>query len=390
MTLQTTTVVSASTAPILANMTKTSSPFCSSKALTALSQLLLAPGPAEVQISPTPAELHLGITEINREQFDEMLALAQSHHVVMRGLDVFLQIMRHAGDDCRAEWAATALAAEAARIENAISFLQRICGAFRAEGYDVTVIKSLDHWPDLGSDLDLYTNAASTNVLQLMKLNFEAQLAPRSWGDRLARKWNFVIPGLPEAVEIHMGRLGQTGEQVGIAASLATRSRLAVVGNRTFRVPAAEDRVMISVLQRMYRHFYFRLCDIVDTATLSESGTIDYEHLRFSSKIAGIWKGVASYLAIVSDYVGHYRGRGLDIPPFVRSAARFGGDELHFSRGFLRIPIMPQSAKLYGSQLTTLLLNRELKNSVRLSLLPCLATAAAVGQKITGSDKGIW
>jgi hypothetical protein len=51
---------------------------------------------------------------------------------------------------------------------------------------------------------------------------------------------------------------------------------------------------------------------------------------------------------------------------------------------------MPQSAKLYGSQLTTLLLNRELKNSVRLSLLPCLATAAAVGQKITGSDKGIW
>jgi hypothetical protein len=40
--------------------------------------------------------------------------------------------------------------------------------------------------------------------------------------------------------------------------------------------------------------------------------------------------------------------------------------------------------------LTTLLLNRELRNSVRLSLLPCLATAAAVGQKITGSDKGIW
>jgi len=27
---------------------------------------------------------------------------------------------------------------------------------------------------------------------------------------------------------------------------------------------------------------------------------------------------------------------------------------------------------------------------VRLGLLPCLATAAAVGYKITGSDKGIW
>ena len=187
-----------------------------------------------------------------------------------------------------------------------------------------------------------------------------------------------------------MGRLGQTGEQVGIAASLARRARLATFGITMFRVPAAEDRLMISTMQRMYRHFYFRLCDIVDTGTLSETGTIDYEDLRFSAKVAGIWKGVASYLAIVSDYLNHYRGTGLDLPPFVRVSARFGGDELHFGRGFLRIPIMPQSAKLYGSQLTTLLLNRELKNSVRLSLLPCLATAAAVGQKITGSDKGIW
>jgi hypothetical protein len=370
-------------------MTKTLFSFGSSKPLIVLSQLLLSPGRGEA-LSAAPAELDSVLANISREKFDDMVALAASHHVVMRGLEVFLHIVRRAGDDGRAEWAATALAAERARIENAISFLQRICAAFRAGGYDVTVIKSLDHWPDLGSDLDLYTDAGSTDVLQLMTRRFEAQLAPRSWGDRLARKWNFVLPGLPEAVEIHMGRLGQTGEQVGIAASLARRARVAIVGTRSFRVPAAEDRVMISVLQRMYRHFYFRLCDIIDTSTLSETGDIDYEYLRFSAKIAGIWKGVASYLAIVSDYLNRYRGKGLDLPPFVRVSARFGGDQLHFSRGFLRIPIMPQSAKLYGSQLTTLLLNRELKNSVRLSLLPCLATAAAVGQKITGSDKGIW
>jgi hypothetical protein len=354
-------------------MTKTLFPFGSSKPLIVLSQLLLPPGRGEAPSAP--AELNSVIAEIRREEFDDMVALAASHHVVVRGLEVFLQIVRSTGDDSRAEWAATALAAERARIENAISFLQRICAAFRAAGHDVTVIKSLDHWPDLGSDLDLYTDAGSTDVLQLMTRNFEAQLAPRSWGDRLARKWNFVLPGLPEAVEIHMGRLGQTGEQVAIAASLARRARVAIVGTGSFRVPAAEDRVMISVLQRMYRHFYFRLCDIIDTSTLSETGDIDYEYLRFSAKSAGM---------------NRYRGKGLDLPPFVRVSARFGGDQLHFSRGFLRIPIMPQSAKLYGSQLTTLLLNRELKNSVRLSLLPCLATAAAVGQKITGSDKGIW
>jgi hypothetical protein len=371
-------------------MTKTLSPFSSSKSLIVLSQLLLQPRAGDAALPGPAVEVDLGITEISRIEFENVLALANSHHVVIRGLNFFLQIMRQAGDSTRAEWAETALAAEDARIENAMSFLHRICAAFQAQGYDVTVIKSLDHWPDLGSDLDLYTNANSTDVLQLMARNFESKVASRSWGDRLACKWNFTVPGLPEAVEIHMGRLGQTGEQVGMAASLANRARLAPFGHHMFRVPAAADRVMISTMQRMYRHFYFRLCDIVDTGSLSEAGTIDYEDLRFSSKLAGIWKGVATYLAIVSDYLKHYRGKGLDLPPFVKAAARFGGDEIHFGRGFLRIPIMPQSAKLYGSQLTTLLLNRELRNSVRLSLLPCLATAAAVGQKITGSDKGIW
>jgi hypothetical protein len=370
-------------------MTKTIFPFGSSKSLVVLSRLLLQPESGETPFQSTAPVLDVGVAEISRQEFGNLLDLAKSHHVVMRGLQVLLGVMR-CERDIRAEWATSALAAERVRIENALSFLQTICAKFQTEGYDVTIIKSLDHWPDLGSDLDLYTNAGAADVLQLMTRSFDAQLAPRSWGDRMACKWNFLIPGLPEAVEIHVGRLGQTGEQVGIATSLARRARRACFGNYTFRVPAAADRLMISTLQRMYRHFYFRLCDIVDTVSLSETGAIEYEDLRLASKVAGIWKGVASYLSIVSDYLKHYRGKGLDLPAFVIASARFGGDELHYSRGFLRVPIMPQSAQLYGSQLISLLRNREFKNSVRLSLLPCLATAAAVGKKITGSDKGIW
>jgi hypothetical protein len=252
------------------------------------------------------------------------------------------------------------------------------------------VIKSLDHWPDLGSDLDLYTNANSEDVIQFMVRRFNATLATRSWGDRLAGKWNFLIPGLSEAVEIHVGRLGQTGEQVTIASSLIERSRNLSIGAQTFRVPSASDRLMISTLQRMYRHFYFRLCDIVDSAALVDGGGVDFRDLRASATNAGIWEGVATYLLIVSDYVSKYRGVGLDLPHFVRAAARFGGNEVFYAREFLRVPIMPQSAKLYGAQLAGLLRRLELKSGARLSLLPWLATAALVGQRITGSDKGIW
>ena len=371
-------------------MTKPAVQSPSHESMTLLSRLLLVPLDGNNASSSTVAGLRSEIRNISREEFHNLLALADSNHVVVRGLEVFLKMMPEAKDDIRAEWARNALLAERARITLALSFLNDICAAFESEKHDVAVIKSLDHWPDLGSDLDLYTNAHPEDISKLMRRRFDAQIAPRSWGDRLAGKWNFSIPGLPEAVEIHMGRLGQTGEQVAVASRLAERTRLVMIGDHVFRVPSVSDRVMISTLQRMYRHFYFRLCDIVDTAELSEMGAIDFEELRSSATYADIWEGVATYLAIVSDYVKQYRGSGLDLPQFVMSSARFGGDEVCYGRGFLRVPIMPQSAKLYGCQLAGLLRKRQLQNCARLSLLPWLATAAVVGQRITGSDKGIW
>ncbi len=298
--------------------------------------------------------------------------------------------MLQANDEMRAEWVVTGLSVERQRIERAVSFLHAICRVLTEAGHDATVIKSLDHWPDLGSDLDLYTNGDPREICALMQARFQAQIAPRSWGDRLASKWNFLIPGLAEAVEIHMGRLGQTGEQVSIASWLASRARPLEIGDLMFQVPAASDRLLISTLQRMYRHFYFRLCDIVDTAALSHYEPIDYVDLSSSASRAGIWEGAATYMVIVSDYLEQYRGNGLDLPSFVRDSARFGGEAVYFARGFLRVPILPQSVCLYRSQLTGLLRKRELQSGARLSLLPWLATAAVVGQKITGSDKGIW
>jgi hypothetical protein len=350
-----------------------------------LSRLLFPPN-NEAEYSRVIAE----VKGIHQQDFNDLVNLANLNHVVVRGLEVFLQIVREANDDVRAGWATAAIETERARIKVAIPLLHNVCKAFDEEGFGVAVIKSLDHWPDLGSDLDLYTSAKPEQVLELMRRRFQAQTAARSWGDRLARKWNFDLPGLPEAVEIHVGRLGQTGEQTTIASHLLERTRSIEVGGFPFRTASISDRLMISTLQRMYRHFYFRLCDIVDSGELIESGVIDYQDLRASASAAEIWEGTATYLVIVSDYIKHHRGAGLNLPAFVTETARFGGDQAYYARSFLRVPIMPQSAGLYGSQLTGLLRQGDLNNSARLGLLPWLATAAYVGQKITGSDKGIW
>jgi hypothetical protein len=362
----------------------------SNKSMVLLSRLLLSHGDSHRSSSRRLTLPGAEPGTINREDFDRLVALAGSNHVIVRGMEIFAVRMRDAEDSARAGWAEDALAKERERIQNAIPFLHSICVALEEEGHDAIVIKSLDHWPDLGSDLDLYTSADPTGVVALMRRRFDARLAERSWGDRLARKWNFLIPGLPEAVEIHMGRLGQTGEQRALASSVVQRGRRIQIDGYTFRVPHSSDRLLISALQRMYRHFYFRLCDIVDSAGLVEQGGVNYEDLEQSARAAGIWEGMATYLLIVSDYVAQYRVWGLGLPESVRAAARFGGEKVYFARDFLRVPILPQSTRLYGLQLSGLLRRRELQSSVRLGLLPWLATAAALGQKITGSDKGIW
>jgi len=318
----------------------------------------------------------------------ELLELATSHHVILRTFPALLEISATEGR-FPTQWIEHSIAQERARIEVAISFLPQICHALEEIG-DVLVIKSLDHWPDLGSDLDLYTNAEGNEVVAVMRDCFRARVADRSWGDRLANKWNFIIPGLPELVEVHVGRLGQTGEQVEIADSLVVRARPKQFGSRTFRVPAPEERIIISTLQRMYRHFYLRLCDIADTANLIESNIIDYVHLELSARAAGLWEGVASYLSMVSHYVQSYRGAGLTLPASILRASRVGCDDLGFRRRFLRVPLLPHAAAFYTSEWKNLLLKGEIENTLRLSLLPGLAIAAALEFKLSGNDKGIW
>jgi hypothetical protein len=355
----------------------------STECFTLLSQLLLA-----IDGSTCSAEIAPAVATFGPEEFGGLWGLATSHHVILRAFPRLHQVMLAGGND-RADWVHRAMAGEQTRVDHALSLLSPICEELEDAG-DVFVIKSLDHWPDLGSDLDLYTNAEGADVVAIMRERFQAKVADRSWGDRLANKWNFVVPGLLELVEVHVGRLGQTGEQVAITGSLVARGTTAQFGSYTFRVPAAEDRLIISTLQRMYRHFYLRLCDILDTAQLVNSAAVDYVRLHSLARSAGLWDGLATYLLIVSGYIQSYGGEGFPLPSAVTSAARFGSERTYFKRKFLRIPLFPQAARLYASEWERLLLNGELQNTLRLSLLPGLAAAAALELKITGSDKGIW
>jgi hypothetical protein len=371
----------------------------SSKNLQLLSSLLLAPpfAASATEAHSVAPLLEVDSTDIlavtaalSQKDFEGLKSLALTNHVILRAFAPLQQVLEAQGNKQAAEWTASAVQQETQRINHALGFLVQICSTLEERGCPVTVIKSLDHWPDLGSDLDLYTDADSAKVVDLMGTHFNAKLADRSWGDRLANKWNFVVPGLPELIEVHVGRLGQTGEQTAVTRSVSTRARMEQIRGHVFRVPSPEDRIVISTLQRMYRHFYIRLCDILDNARLLDLQLVDFEYLHSLGSAAGLWEGIATYLTIISEYVEVYRGNGVPLSPLVTRSAKFGTDQVRFRRDFLRVSILPHSMNLYASELMTLLWKGELRNSLRLSLLPGLATAAALEQKLTGSDKGIW
>jgi hypothetical protein len=350
--------------------------------LDALFTLTLSPAQASEAVAFVAA--------LNGQERAEFLSLADSHHVIVRALTTLLNHGKTTGNADSQAWVNAELEKEHKRISTALVYLEAICLELEAGNCPTTVMKSLDHYPDLGNDLDLYSTASEKAVCSVMTGKFNAKIEARSWGDRLANKWNFAIPGLRESVEVHVQRLGQTGEHTALARRFVTRRVMKVVEEKTYFVPAPEERIIVATLQRMYRHFYFRVCDIVNSAAIVESGELNFAELQRASEAAGIWPGVATYLTIVSDHVRRYRGIPLALPDVVIAAARFGGKDVKPRARFLRVPVLPHGAALYTYQVTQAAARGDVPATLRLSLLPYLASAAAVAYKVTGSDKGVW
>ena len=328
-----------------------------------------------------------GLDEI---RFRDFLEQAHAQRVLRRTLEVLTENLDGSEPAHIPERMSRVLSQERKRARTASAFLRAIVSEFTRLGHPIMVMKTLDHWPDTGSDLDLLVAAPEQTVWHVMESRFDAQRQTQSWGDRLANKWNFSVPGLSELVEVHVGCLGQTGEQRALANRLLSRRVDETFDDRSFPVPMPEDRIVIATLQRMYRHFYIRFTDILNLTVLVRAGRLDFTRLRESTERWAIWPGVATLLKITSDYNARAGDGPLSLPDFVMSSARFGAEKTYVGKQFLRVPMLPQGSQLFLQQLIGTGTARRFRSAARLSLLPALAVAAFVNLKFTGDDKGIW
>ncbi len=352
---------------------------------------LFALAPAELNGRPGPqVERALSqLQQMSNAERGKFLRFAELQRVSLRTFRILEQLSA-GGAPLGFEDLETLARNQEQQIENALSVLCRVVGALELTGHTPLVIKTLDHWPDLGSDLDLFISATENDTVRVMSSELQAQPQPQSWGDRLAHKWNFRIPGLSRLVEIHVGCLGQTGEQDTLPAHLEETSVTREVGRFRFRIPAPEEQVTLATLQRMYRHFYIRGTDLVNITGLVRGGRLDFARLRTSSQSWSLWPGVATLLKITSDYNERVGAGALPLPQFVVRSARFGADVTYAGDQFLRVPMVPQGSQLFLQQIIATGAARRYRAAARLSLLPGLAAAAFINLRITGDDKGIW
>jgi hypothetical protein len=330
------------------------------------------------------------ISNLDTEQLHNFMKQAEMQRVLRRTLDVLKNNLPNVGDGAICEIVDQLISQERNRINTALNRLKEIVDIFEKRGYPVTVMKTLDHWPDTGSDIDLLVTADDEDVCQIFQKHFLASKQVRSWGDRLAHKFNFRVPDLLELVEVHLDCLGQTGEQKALARGVIDRSVREAYDVFTFPVPLPEDRIIIATLQRMYRHYYIRLTDIVNIYDSLAQRRIDFDRLKAIAEVGSVWPGVATLLNIVCQQAFRFGGDLVALPGIVMNAARFGSARTYVDQKFVRVPLVPEAADLYWEQLVGIGRQRNFRGMMRLSLLPLLATAAFVSFRVTGNDKGVW
>ena len=272
-------------------------------------------------------------------------------------------------------------------LEICYEMASKVNEVFESRSQRVMVIKTFDNPPDLGHDLDLYTDLGPRETDELILPNFEAKKTERTLSEVLADKRNYDVPG-KVVLEIHCGRLGQVGEDEILCRELIQRRTRVEKNGYSAYVPKLEHAVVLRTMQRMYRHFRIRLADVINTVSEGERGDFDWAYLREFTERAGLYRGVVYFVNYVRALCRR-TGYDFEVPAeFYRNSSFEKNHELpilsrgthyRFSRGAV-------AGGLYLSKMVT---NARALNAgavARTSLVFPLAALRMVVFKVVGKD----
>ncbi|MDB4349545.1 thymidylate kinase [Omnitrophica bacterium] len=275
------------------------------------------------------------------------------------------------------------LNSEKKRVNKALEIIDRITIDFEKKGHRVMAIKTFDNYPDLGHDIDLYTDAPIEIINNILVGSHKARLEEPNLAEKISTKKNYKIQGYP-TLEVHCSRLGELGEENLLANDLLLNSEKIELEGRTAYVPKPEYKILLCVLQRIYRHFNIRICDVYNTITFINSGLIDCTYLKEISIKYGIWEGVSLYLGYVRKIASYYGIRfnlngdleTKDWPESIKDK------NMHF-----RFPLLSTGVNVYWKKIVNETKRQNLYGLSRLSLVGPLSLAHYISVKLLGKSK---
>lgn len=312
-------------------------------------------------------------TRLSTEGWDDLRAIATTNAVLLRAAGAF----KRAGVETGHAFA-TGVAHERERtgdLLTAVRITSQICSD---AGIPYVFLKALQHYPDMGQDLDLLVLANPSQFAPRLAAVLPVAVRPRGLSDRIAATVSYNLPGCRAHLDVQHRRLGLVGEHPGYAAQLIRRRIARGADGADVFVPTPEDQLILQGIQRVFGRRSLRLADVIWTMRVLRRGLLDWDYVIATVRSIAIGSGLGCFLSYVEQV--HRRVlSGALLPAEVRRQLPLDGwGAVEFRDGRFRFAAMRVNARLSLMAFEAQLARRDWAAAARLSLVPLVAVAGTI------------
>ncbi len=245
-----------------------------------------------------------------------------------------------------------------------------------------TFIKTPDNFPDFGHDVDILCLENAKQIKHIF-LSKGFSLQKQGLAEKIAEKLNFNYKNSCN-IEVHCARLGAMGEHKEICQYILTnKTKIDLEGIRIW-APDYNSRIFLIVLQRMYRHFNIRACDVINVIKWYNQKLINPQQTIQIAKQFGIHYGTILFFQFVNEIYKQIHNQNLFDDPILaqKRCVFFSNKLIRFNRKTL-VPYVFLKKILWDIS------HLKLNPLLREMLIPPIATIAIINLKVFKKG-GIW
>ena len=261
--------------------------------------------------------------------------------------------------------------------------MRRINRACEENGVAFIFAKAFHHYPDMGSDIDLFMLRDSHEVDALVLQGLGAEPSKRGLIDRLASTVCYKVRGYDVNLDIHHGRMWAYGEHHSFIATLIKNARRIEVEGTQFSIPSVEDLLVMQATQRVYGRRYIRLAPILYTITSLRRDNLDWDYILNTARRFNAFLGLSCYLSYVNQIHLQVFGKELLPADLKKSLVTEDWGNIEFRNGAFRFQHMRVARKVYLNMFGAAIVSRNWRSLSRLCVAPLVAATAMLRKSVS-------